>query len=600
MAKKPERSLTTARTAILVLGMHRSGTSALARIVNFLGAAMPRHLIPAHQSNPRGHWEPAPLVELHNQLLASLDSSWDDWRTPGVRWKESDAASRFSGTIRMTIDEEYGNAPLFVLKDPRICRTLPYWMSILEKSGIRSAPLIIVRNPLEVAESLRVRDNISFEKAMLLWLRHNLDAEYETRHLQRNIVTFDALLEDWKLLAVQSGARLGLTWPRQPMDAASDVREFLDIELHNHRATQAELETHTEVPHWVRAAYRALVLLCDEPKSAEPKRELDRVRHAFAESAKIFGSVAFAQTEALEKATLDLATAEERADIRIAAESGKLNARIRELEKFEQSSREFEAALKQLKIEAKDTAKAADEYRKRSEAADKRLAALTKEVEALRSIATDAMQLKALAKRLSDRTEWIESELKSKHMESEKTKVELEDARAKTFSLSGELKAVLSNSMAITKNAHGHEKRALVVATETKQVQEALTAAKSRITLLEADERAAQAEIAELRAELAEAWALANGAEPRDHGPRLIEAAPIAGELTHLPADHDARARRIEDDLRFERIHVRQLERRLSTWVGLASAALRKVTRLGRQPRRPRAQPPRIAASSRS
>src|SRR5262245_44014369 len=197
MAKRPDRSATGLRTAVLVLGMHRSGTSALARLVNFLGAALPRHLMPANEANPRGYWESKPLVGLHDELLEASDSAWDDWRALGSRWKESDAANRFSARIRLMIDEEYGNAPLFVMKDPSVCRTLPYWMSILEKSGFRTAPLIIVRNPLEVAESLRERDGISFEKAMLLWLRHTLDAEYETRHLQRNIVTYDALLEDW-------------------------------------------------------------------------------------------------------------------------------------------------------------------------------------------------------------------------------------------------------------------------------------------------------------------------------------------------------------------------------------------------------------------
>jgi hypothetical protein len=173
--------------------MHRSGTSALARIVNFLGASMPRQLVPANESNPRGYWESAPLVALHEQMLAELDSSWDDWRAPSARFRDGEIAARFAGKVRAAIDEEFGAQPLIALKDPRICRTLPFWMSTLEKSGIRSAPLLVVRNPLEVAESLRERDNIPFEKAMLLWLRHNLDAEHETRHLPRNIVTFDAL-----------------------------------------------------------------------------------------------------------------------------------------------------------------------------------------------------------------------------------------------------------------------------------------------------------------------------------------------------------------------------------------------------------------------
>jgi len=624
MAKKPDRSATVLRTAVLVLGMHRSGTSALTRLVNFLGASLPQHLVPASQSNPRGQWESKPLVALHDELLAALDSSWDDWRAPGARWKETDAAARFAGRIRLAIDEEYGNAPMFVMKDPRLCRTLPYWMSILEKSGIRSAPLIIVRNPLEVAESLRQRDGISFEKAMLLWLRHNLDVEYETRHLQRNIVTFDALLEDWKLLAVQSASRLGVTWTRQP--PMQDVREFLDNELHNHRATQAELEAHTEVPHWVKATYRALALLCDEPKSAEPKRELDKVRHAFAESAKIFGGVAFAQTDALKQAAMDVVAANLRADAadalradlaRVTAERGALSARMPKLERelteataraneFERVSHDFETGLNQVRIEAKELSAASDDYQRRAEDSERRAAALTKEVEALRRVTADAAELKTLAKHLSDRTEWIEKELKAQHAKSEKTKNELQEAHAKTISLSTELQAALSNAMALSKDAHAHETRAIKAQTEARQHQEALSAARNRIAELEADERRSQAELSELRAELAESWAISDEIDRvttrRAPSLHVIEASPQpAGAPASAPRDPESRAHRIEEDLRFERMHVKQLEGRLTTWMGLASAALRKITRLGRQPGAKR-NPPRnrIAAPSAS
>jgi len=594
MARKPDKSATSLRTAILVLGMHRSGTSALARLTNFMGAALPRHLMPANEANPRGYWESAPLVELHDQLLSALDSSWDDWRTPGARWKESDAAARFAGRLRLAIDEEYGNAPLVVLKDPRLCRTLPYWMSILEKSGIRSAPVLIVRNPLEVAESLRERDGMPFEKAMLLWLRHNLDAEFETRHLQRNIVTFDALLEDWKLLAVQTAGRLGITWPRQPMDAAHDMRDFLDLELHNHRATQAELEAHTEVPHWVKSAYRALTLLCDEPRSAEPKRELDKVRHAFAESAKIFGVVAFAQTEALKQAEIDVAEANRRAST------------------ADLAKKDLETALSHLKAEAKDAGAAADTYQKRTEEAEKRVATLMKQVadlersrnqlqETMKRASTDASELKKLAKHLTERTDLIEGQLKTQQKKSDKTNAELVEARAKSLTLSGELQAALQNAMSLTKELsaakeqfHAQETRAIKAAAEARQHHESLVAARARLKELEVDDRAAQAEIAELRAELAEAWAMGGESfteTTRKKRPALkIAAAGGAAVAAEEPGrakpitEVVSRAKRIEEDLRYERIHVEQMERRLTTWMGLASAALRKMTRLGRKP----------------
>ena len=633
MARKPDRLSAPFRTAIVVLGMHRSGTSALARIVNFLGAALPRHLVPANSSNPRGYWESAPLVALHEQLLAAIDSSWDDWRAPPLRWRENDIAARFGGAIQQTIDEEFGNAPLIVLKDPRMCRTLPYWMSVLEKTGIRTAPLIIVRNPLEVAESLRERDGLSFEKSMLLWLRHYLDAEYETRHLPRNIISLDVLLDDWRNLIAQTAGRMGLQWPRAISDAGQDVREFLDLELHNHRATMAELEAHTEVPSWVKSAYRALTHLCDEPKAADPKRELDRVRQNFAESTKLFGVVAYAQTVALKQATIDVALAEKRADgaDRVRAELSEKRAahsdlttqhqsltdRARKLDadlaktterakKAELAATDFETALKQLRAESKELSVISDKSQRRAEAAEKHSATLIRDLaeleksrnelsQLLSRMTADATDLRKMAENVSRRTEWIESEMRKQSSTGEKPRVELEAAKTKIIALSTELQAALANAMAFSKELastrdklHTFEKQAIQINADAKRHQEVYKSTQQRIKELEVEDRAAQTEIAELRTELAENWSLGGGgytaaAQSPSEPVLVIDHADLT--------DAQSRAKRVEEDLRFERMHVQQLERRLNSWMGLASAALRKVTRLGGKPAPARRKP---------
>lgn len=641
MAKRPDRLSVPYRTAILVLGMHRSGSSALARIISFLGAALPRHLVPASESNPRGHWESARLVALHEQLLASIDTTWDDWRAPPLRWRDNDTASKFGGKIQQAIDEEFGNAQLIVLKDPRMCRTLPYWMSVLEKTGIRSAPVIIVRNPLEVAESLRERDGISFEKAMLLWLRHYLDAEYETRHLARNIVSLDVLLEDWRSLFAQTSGRLGIQWPRPLSEASQDVREFLDLELHNHRATMAELEAHTEVPSWVKSAYRALTTLCDEPKAADPKRELDRVRQNFAESAKLFGVVAYAQTDALRQAELDVAEARQRADgtdmlraelsqeraahADLAGKHQSLVQRARTLEtdlstvseratRAEHAAAEFESSLKQLQHDTAELQTTSAQNLRRAEAAEKHASNLIRDIaelernrnemsQTLKRMTTDASDLRTMAESVSKRTEWIETELRKQGSQGGKTKADVEEARTKIMSLSTELQGALSNSMSLSRELaaakeqiHKHEKQAIQIAADAKRYQDALKVAQDKLKELEADERAAQSEIAELRAELAESWALSGG--------RMGESQPAPSEPVVLIeqtelTDVQARAQRIEEDLRFERMHVQQLERRLNSWTGLASAALRKITRLGgKSPSRRPPAPRRLNANT--
>ena len=68
------------RRCLLVLGMHRSGTSALTRVLSLLGADLPATLMPPASDNETGFWEPGPLVDYHDRLLSEFGSDWDDWR----------------------------------------------------------------------------------------------------------------------------------------------------------------------------------------------------------------------------------------------------------------------------------------------------------------------------------------------------------------------------------------------------------------------------------------------------------------------------------------------------------------------------------------
>jgi len=110
------------RTAIVVLGMHRSGTSALTRMLSLLGAHLPEHLLGANPTNKAGHWEPERLVNLHDQMLGEAGSCWYDWRAFDPAALPPGRLDHYRAEITRIISEEYGEAPLIVLKDPRICR----------------------------------------------------------------------------------------------------------------------------------------------------------------------------------------------------------------------------------------------------------------------------------------------------------------------------------------------------------------------------------------------------------------------------------------------------------------------------------------------
>src|SRR5580658_944716 len=111
-----------ARLAILVLGMHRSGTSALGGVLNALGAGAPKTLMAPHFENPRGFFESTTLADAHDALLASAGSCWHDWRQFDLRRTSSDIARQHRQKITTLLMDEFGDAPLVFIKDPRICR----------------------------------------------------------------------------------------------------------------------------------------------------------------------------------------------------------------------------------------------------------------------------------------------------------------------------------------------------------------------------------------------------------------------------------------------------------------------------------------------
>ena len=277
----------SARRAILVLGMHRSGTSALSRVVNLLGAAGPARLMPPAPDNPRGFWESEVVASLNDEMLAAGGSSWADWTRFDADRLAPAALAAFRPRMEAVLRAEYGDAKLLVLKDPRLSRLLPIWQPALAAMGATSCALVALRHPAAVARSLAARDGFPQEMSLLLWLRHVLDAERVTRGMARDFVSYDALLADWRGTVARAGARLGLNWPVAADAGAADVAGFLDEGLRHARAEAfASSSAYAEV--WTRHAWQALSALEQFGPDEAPVAVLDRVREQFEDACRLF------------------------------------------------------------------------------------------------------------------------------------------------------------------------------------------------------------------------------------------------------------------------------------------------------------------------
>jgi tetratricopeptide (TPR) repeat protein len=186
------------RAAIVISGMHRSGTSALARVVNLAGWTMPGTLMRPAEANQSGHWESLPIVFINNRILRALGRVWADPKPLPEGWMDHPKVKKIIAEAPQVIASEFENADNIVVKDPRLSRLLPLWLSVFEELGYDPHCLIACRNPIEVCQSLNTRDSMKQNHAMLLWETYMLEAELHSRSMPRALVHYEALLENWR------------------------------------------------------------------------------------------------------------------------------------------------------------------------------------------------------------------------------------------------------------------------------------------------------------------------------------------------------------------------------------------------------------------
>jgi Glycosyl transferase family 2/SEC-C motif len=252
------------RTALVVLGVYRSGTSAIARALNLCGAALPERVMAARLGiNPKGFWETEAVNDLDARLLHHLGADWN--RVEFALPQQGPLVDEFLVNSRELLAAEYGDAPLILIKDPRICVLAPLWHRAVRESGYRPAYVVPVRNPLEVARSLESQGDMPVADGLALWLAYMQRVETFVVATDARVVhaRYAELLADWR--AVMRRIAQHLDVPLAIDQRAEEVERFLEAGMHNHQATDAELERHLAGARGeaIRALYRRLVERCE-------------------------------------------------------------------------------------------------------------------------------------------------------------------------------------------------------------------------------------------------------------------------------------------------------------------------------------------------
>ena len=257
-------------TGLFVLGMHRSGTSALTRVLNLLGMHLGDQLLGAREGNTAGHWEPIPVIELNERLLAALGRTWDDPRDMESGWLQNSGVQALLPEASLLLGRDYLSRTNWLIKDPRLSRLLPFWLQAAQH-WVRPhlSAIIAVRHPWEVASSLHKRDGIAPSKGMLLWLQHTTDALAASQGIARAVVGFEDLLADWREEVERLSTALNL---RLTETAQEEVGSSIDRFLRRESRHEVHDRDRVPVPEVLQSLY-------DRLKSARDEREITSVQN---------------------------------------------------------------------------------------------------------------------------------------------------------------------------------------------------------------------------------------------------------------------------------------------------------------------------------
>jgi len=216
------------KKAIVVVGMHRSGTSAVSGLLDELGVFMGKNLFaPQENVNEKGFFENAKVVDINDLLFDALLGSWDDPFSYDFELKYSDAYREFELTTKKFLSNEYASYELWGMKDPRTSLHLPFWDKMITNGNTLPCYLMMLRNPLEVVASIVKRDGFSKKKALILWINYTLSTYLFCASKSLYILNFDSLLASPEKVMTGICEKFNIDMPQKELT-------FIEAKLRNH------------------------------------------------------------------------------------------------------------------------------------------------------------------------------------------------------------------------------------------------------------------------------------------------------------------------------------------------------------------------------
>jgi hypothetical protein len=244
---------------VVVLGMHRSGTSAVTRSLQVMGVGLGDRLMPATamEGNAKGFWEDLDLNVLNNELLNAIGSNWHYLAPVEPRDVETLRKNGYFVRAVELLRKKVESTLVFGFKDPRVAKLLPFWKEVFKHCHFEVSYVLALRNPLSVVKSLAQRDYLDAEKSYLMWLDHVIRGLIWSEGSRRVLVDYDRLMQSPGHEISRIAAALEFTVDSAELE--SYTAEFLDEGLRHTTFSPQDLLHDDACPPLVRDIYGALL-----------------------------------------------------------------------------------------------------------------------------------------------------------------------------------------------------------------------------------------------------------------------------------------------------------------------------------------------------
>lgn len=386
---------------VVILGMHRSGTSAMARGLKALNVELGDNLLPpVADNNERGFWEDRDIYRLNERLLAKAGSGWDRLAAidSGMLIRDEFAAERREAA--QLLEQKLATSPVFGFKDPRTSVLLPFWKCVFEDLDLDESYLIAVRNPFEVAESLSKRDRFDADFGITLWLKYSWAAIIHSTGKRRLAVGYPRLIDDPALQLARLSAAFNLPLPaRASPEYLEYAAEFLSPDLRHNKVSDKEVFRSQSIPGVVAELYQVLLNWCDAPPGEDleiPPKLKTKIDAYLAQSQSLLALTDRLKISADTQSAKATAAEKSRLELKVYAEQ--LQGRLAEREKIISELKSASDEALRDKVESQAAAKT---LAAKLEAAESRIDALESIHEAiLRSEALSVAGAQQAAQRL--------------------------------------------------------------------------------------------------------------------------------------------------------------------------------------------------------